>query len=521
MKYVFSEFELDCDLYELKQNGELIHIEPKVFALLQYLAENPNSVVSHDELIDSVWRGRIVSDAAVMTAIANARKALGDSGTRQQYIKTVRGRGIRFTAEIQCAEQSGKARSDANNKVSKLDLAIEPSTASIQESESPDPVMLVIPFLTTVSDPAAEEFIQTLCSSIEIVLMRIPLLQIKPYSLLSMTVGDNTSDIIVESACDYVLKGNIRQQDDELLVFSQLTNVKSGVQLWAEQFRIKGNYFTGIEATVVQLIKKLEPQLHRAMYDRATQYAGNKDSRLLYLEASGLLALKGWHHDSFSSAAHLLRESRKSDPEFAHAPSYLSLVLSLGLRLGLLNSNSATIDEAIDAAESALSIDAMDSRVLGLVGCAFGDLGKPSRALPLLRSAVELNQQNAQAKSALGAVLLTTRQVDGAIHNLTEGIRISPLDSRLSIWGSLLSTAYRFKGNMEQALEEAELACQRDYRSYMPRLILAGTHLEMGNRELATSALQEASRINETLDKKQIFSVLGQRLGSEVYQLDG
>lgn len=513
MIYRFSEFELDCGLFELRKDDDLIHIEPKVFALLQYLAENPEKVISQDELIETVWKGRIVSDAAVMTAIANARKSLGDSGSRQKFIKTVRGRGIRFTADINHIIDTGNENTITEGS------AAEPAAIVARQEVSADPVMLIVPFRTTGTDPAAREFAQTLCSSLEIVLTRVPLLRMKSYSLLSMTTGDNASDIIVQSGSDYVLEGTLQLQNEYMLIQGQLTDTKNGVQLWAEQFKIKGNYFSALEPCVVLLTKKLEPQLHRAMYDRATQFAGNKDSRLLYLEASGLLALKGWHHDSFSEAAHLLRESRKSDPQFAHAPSYLSLVLSLGLRLGLLSAESATIDEAVDAAESALSIDAMDSRVLGLVGCAFGDLGKPDRALPLLRSAVELNQQNAQAMSALGAVLLTTRQVDGAIHHLSEGIRISPLDSRLSIWGSLLSTALRFKGDMKRALEEAELACQRDYRAYMPRVVLAGTHLEMGSNDRATSALQEAIRINDSLNEKQIASVLGKRLGAEVTKL--
>ncbi len=513
MKYRFAEFEIDCNLFELRKEDDSIHVEPKVFALLQYLAENPEKVISQDELIDTVWNGRIVSDAAVMTAIANARKALGDSGSKQNFIKTVRGRGIRFTAEVSHVVDNSNENTVTEGSV------IETPAIVTQQEASADPVMLIVPFRTTGPDMPAKEFVQSLCSSLEIVLTRIPLLKMKSYSLLSMTSGDNASEIIAQSGSDYVLEGSVQLQGDHLVIQGQLTDTKNGVQLWAEQFKVNGDYISALEPSVVLLIKKLEPQLHRAMYDRATQFAGNKDSRLLYLEASGLLALKGWHHDSFTEAAHLLRASRESDPNFVHAPSYLSLVLSLGLRLGLLNADSATIDEAIDAAESALSIDAMDSRVLGLVGCAFGDLGKPDRALPMLRNAVELNQQNAQAISALGAVLLTTRQLDGAISHLSEGIRISPLDSRLSIWGGLLSTALRFKGDMKKALEEAELACQRDYRAYMPRVILAGTHLEMGRSDLASSAVQEAIRINDSLNAKQIYSVLGKRLGAEVTKL--
>ena len=52
--------------------------------------------MSYDEIVENVWRGRIVSDAAIATRVNAARKALGDDGAAQRVIKTVRGRGLRF-----------------------------------------------------------------------------------------------------------------------------------------------------------------------------------------------------------------------------------------------------------------------------------------------------------------------------------------------------------------------------------------------------------------------------------------
>lgn len=508
MIYEFGQIHVDTELFELKRNDKLVHVEPKVFTLLQYLLENPHKVITHDELVDTVWKGRIVSDAALMTAIANARKALGDSGTKQHFIKTVRGRGIRFVADTTRSNNALPSVSDERTL---------PDVHGI----SSEPVLLILPFRSTTRSTDADEFVLAMASSLEIVLLRIPLLQLKSFSLLNIdadTASGNGSALAAHGI-DYLLEGLVMQQQGALSIRVQLSDAATGVQVWAEQFHIAGDYATALEAGVVQVIKKLEPQLHRVMYERAVQIRATSEdanSRVLYLEASGILALKGWHHDSFTSASKLLRKSRQVDPQFSHAASYLSLVLSLGYRLGLLKSSKDTVNEAIDAAESALALDGMDSRVLGLVGCAFGDLGDTSRALPLLRNAVELNPQNAQALSALGAVCLTTRQVDSAISNLRAGIKISPLDSRLCIWGSLLSTALRFKGKTEEALAEAQLACQRDHRAYMPRVVLAGTHLSMGDEKSAATSLADAIRIKPNLSDNQIRSLLGKRLGNEL-----
>ena len=53
---------LDADLRELSRAGEPIAVEPQVFDLLIYLVENRDRVVTKDDLIETVWDGRIVSD---------------------------------------------------------------------------------------------------------------------------------------------------------------------------------------------------------------------------------------------------------------------------------------------------------------------------------------------------------------------------------------------------------------------------------------------------------------------------
>lgn len=95
----FGDCELDLAAFELRRNGRPCPVEPQVFELLAFLAGNPGRLVTKDELIATVWGGRIVSDAALASRIKSARKAIGDDGEQQRLIRTVHGRGIRFTAE--------------------------------------------------------------------------------------------------------------------------------------------------------------------------------------------------------------------------------------------------------------------------------------------------------------------------------------------------------------------------------------------------------------------------------------
>lgn len=92
----FDTFLIDLDAVEVRRNGQAVKVEPQVFDIIALLCENPGRVVGHDEITEKVWHGRIVSDSTIATRINAARKALGDDGTAQKIIKTVRGRGFRL-----------------------------------------------------------------------------------------------------------------------------------------------------------------------------------------------------------------------------------------------------------------------------------------------------------------------------------------------------------------------------------------------------------------------------------------
>ena len=61
MQFLFDNHTLDTDRRELRRGSMPIAVEPQVFDLLIYLVQNQHRVVSKDDLIASVWGGRIVS----------------------------------------------------------------------------------------------------------------------------------------------------------------------------------------------------------------------------------------------------------------------------------------------------------------------------------------------------------------------------------------------------------------------------------------------------------------------------
>jgi pimeloyl-ACP methyl ester carboxylesterase/DNA-binding winged helix-turn-helix (wHTH) protein len=111
----FGDCEVDLDRRELRNGGVSAHVEPQVFDVLVHLVRHRHRVVSKDELMQAVWNGRIVSEATLTSRIGTARRAIGDTGARQQFIRTVSRRGFRFVGEVQ--EQAATDASDSGSLV--------------------------------------------------------------------------------------------------------------------------------------------------------------------------------------------------------------------------------------------------------------------------------------------------------------------------------------------------------------------------------------------------------------------
>src|SRR5580704_4446088 len=100
LQFQFGGHTLDTDRRELCRGTEPVAVEPQVLDLLIYLVQNRERVVSKDDLIASVWGGRIVSDSTLTSRIYAARKAIGDSGREQKLIRTVARKGLRFVGDV-------------------------------------------------------------------------------------------------------------------------------------------------------------------------------------------------------------------------------------------------------------------------------------------------------------------------------------------------------------------------------------------------------------------------------------
>lgn len=311
----------------------------------------------------------------------------------------------------------------------------------------------------------------------------------------------------------YVVEGSLRPVGTALRLTIQLIEAETGNHLWAERFDRPEAEFDALQDQVtLGIVARLEPELARAEIEVIKRRPpANRDAWAYFQQASGLLALKGWHRNTFAEATCLLESALALDPDFALAHAYLSLLLAVGHIFGLNSEESEVTLRASAEAEQAIAIDSRNSSVLGFAGCALCDIGELRRGIDLLEQAIEIDASNAQAWAALGTALIRAGKARRGVEHLRHGIRISPLDNRAAYWGTNLAYALFRLGNRDSAEAEARLACRRDDKLYMARIVLALILGYQGRLTEARAAMGEALRVRPDLRAEDMRGLIGRR----------
>jgi DNA-binding winged helix-turn-helix (wHTH) protein/DNA-binding CsgD family transcriptional regulator/tetratricopeptide (TPR) repeat protein len=109
MRFEFGDCQLDTDRYEIRRGDVVQPVEPQVFDVLALLLREHGRVVSKEQILDTVWGNRFVSESALTSRIKAARRAIGDDGRGQRLIRTVHGRGYEFVGEVVVADTASAA----------------------------------------------------------------------------------------------------------------------------------------------------------------------------------------------------------------------------------------------------------------------------------------------------------------------------------------------------------------------------------------------------------------------------
>ena len=313
MKFFFENHALDPHRRELRRGGEQIALEPQVFDLLLYLVRNCDRVVSKDDLIESVWKGRVVSDSTLTSRINAVRKAIGDSGEEQRLIRTLPRKGIRFVGDV---------------SVDAVRQAAEPTAAPSPSMQPalplPDkPSIAVLPFTNMSADPEQSYFADGVVEDITTALSRFSSLFVIARNSAFAYAGKSVDvrRIGRELGVRYVLEGSIRRAGNRVRITGQLIQADTGTHVWANHYDGDlGDIFALQDRITESVAGVVGPSIEQAEIDRVRRTRPDSlDAYDLYLRAQALfyeMTRKG--HDT---GLELLRRAIALDP--AYAPLFL------------------------------------------------------------------------------------------------------------------------------------------------------------------------------------------------------
>jgi DNA-binding winged helix-turn-helix (wHTH) protein len=82
----FPPFRLDVTNEQLWRDTHIVGLRHKTFAVLRYLVARPGQLVTKEEMLEALWPGTVVTDAALKICVRELRKALGDDDRAPRFI---------------------------------------------------------------------------------------------------------------------------------------------------------------------------------------------------------------------------------------------------------------------------------------------------------------------------------------------------------------------------------------------------------------------------------------------------
>lgn len=507
MKYLFSGFEIDISQHELRHGGASVHIEPQVFDLLVHLVRNNDRVVSKDELIDTVWKGRVISEAAFSSRINSARRVLGDNGTDQLFIRTLHRRGFRFVGNVQAIMQSDPAaiRLAPDDSVTAVGVSSEAVISSelsrlddivseeVKAEAITRPSIAVLPFENMSNDPENDYFSYGLTEDIIRLLARNRWLSvISRHSTIGFQ-GRTIDARIVGSqlGASYVMSGSVRKSEDTVRITAELARATDGKQLWSDkyEFRLK-NIFDIQEEMARQIAATIEPELSRVEQQLAARKAPeNLDAWDCYQR--GLWNLWRFTTPGFDSAESYFQRAIAADPAFARghgALSYVNIQRSLYDEPG---DRAPRLEKALRQSRAAVALDELDCFCHCALGRALCLTRQNDEALASIDLSLELNPSFAQGYFAQGFNLLWYGRELEAETLLDRATMLSPRDSHLWSFHHTRSWAHFSLGEYDIAAEFARRATRQANTTYRAFATLAASLGHLGEKAQAEAVAAE------------------------------
>ncbi|MGB8475940.1 MAG: winged helix-turn-helix domain-containing protein [Candidatus Acidiferrum sp.] len=486
----FEDFELDPRSFELRRAGHLVKLERIPLQLLFLLAENRERLVTREEILLAIWGKDVFVDAdnSINTAVRKARQALKEDPEDPRFLRTIPGKGYRFTAAVSTQPEatipiidpSGQDAALAVPKSSPISEILTPkvgrtilialvliallTTGLILRSRLMKPLktrskkdmLVVLPFVNLSADPHEDFFADGMT---EEMITQLGTLDPQHLGVIARTSSmqykdakEGAAQIARELGVDYLLEGSVRRSGQRVRVTAQLIQASDQTHLWAADFdrdlsdvlKLQSDLALAI-STKIELT--LSPSARARLADAPPLNAAAYEAYLHGLHDSELRS-----KPSFTRAISEFQHAITLDPNYAPAHAALARVYSLAPVVGAMPPLEST-PMAREAALRAVTLDpflAAGHSTLGFILAHF-DFDWPAAEREYLR-ALDLNPNDAYAHLFYSNSYLSPlgRHAE-AITEMQKAIAIDPFSAPMQ---SFLGRTYIWARQYDKALAQ-------------------------------------------------------------------
>src|SRR5262245_38201347 len=337
-----STLQLDLRNEGLWWGGQQIGLTPKTFALLRYLVEHKDRLVTKQALLEAVWPDTYVEEGQVKQFVADLRKILHDDASAPRFIETVRGRGYRLigdialrSPELNLVARAGRPASPGNQSPRAQSSEIQVSGASAGQGQTEaaqrsgflaslsKPSIAVLPFRKLGADGGAD-FAEALTEGVIDGLARSRSVSViaRQSTLKYRDCRAHTRDIAAELGAGYILDGTVQYRASRLRISASLVDAAQERTIWAERYDgAEDERFRFQDRAASSIVAAIEPRLFEAEITRIRwRPAQTFDAYDCVLRAASLLYTFD-EHDLRSAGAYLDR-AIELDAASARAHAY-------------------------------------------------------------------------------------------------------------------------------------------------------------------------------------------------------
>jgi TolB-like protein/DNA-binding winged helix-turn-helix (wHTH) protein/Tfp pilus assembly protein PilF len=508
----FEGFELDSRSFELRRAGHLVKLERIPLQLLFLLAENRERLVTREEILQVIWGKDVFVDAdnSINTAVRKARQALADDPENPRFLRTIPGKGYRFTAPVTSSSspvaESAEVRVDRTSPRRLVlwvvstgvvlamllagGLILRSHLTRAPKINQPKATLVVLPFVNFGGDARDDYFADGITEEIITELGRLDPQHLgviaRTTSMQYKNAKKGAREVARELGADYLLEGSVRRADQRVRVTAQLIQASDQTQLWAADFDRDLND-----------VLKLQSDLAFAISGKI-QLTLSPPTRTRLAEAPSLNGiayetyLRGLHDSDLRTKSAVVRaiaEFQKAieiDPTYAPAHAALARAYSLSPVVGAMTTmevmpkareaalRAISLDPALAAGHTtlafvlahydfdwpaaereylrALDLDPNDPLAHMFYSNSYlSPLGRHGQAIDEMQKAVALDLFSAPAQSFLGRTYIWARQYDKALLQFQKCQEIFP---GFAIGYERLAQLHALLGKFEDAIAE-------------------------------------------------------------------